>query len=112
MPVDFSDILVVGVSSRALFNLEKENEIFEKEGISGYRKFQLEREDEPLEPGTAFYLVQSLLHLNQNARKRIVEVVVMSRNSPETGVRVMKSVHKYELDITRMAFSGAEPLGP
>lgn len=112
MPVDFSDILVVGVSSRALFNLKKENEIFEKEGITGYRKHQLEHEDKPLKPGTAFYLIQSLLHLNQSAKKRIVEVVVMSRNSPETGVRIMKSVNKFELDITRMAFSGGEPLAP
>lgn len=112
MPVDFSDILVVGVSSRALFNLEKENEIYNIEGISGYRKYQLQHEDESLEPGTAFHLVQSLLHLNENARKRIVEVVVMSRNSPETGVRIMNSVSKYNLDITRMAFSGGEPLAP
>ena len=112
MAVDFSEILVVGVSSRALFNLEKENEIFNTVGISGFRKYQLEHEDEPLEPGTAFHLVQSLLHLNENAKKRIVEVVVMSRNSPETGVRIMNSVVKYELDITRMAFSGGEPLAP
>lgn len=112
MAVDFSEILVVGVSSRALFNLEKENKIFNKEGISGFRKYQLEHEEEPLEPGTAFHLVQSLLHLNKNAKKRIVEVVVMSRNSPETGVRIMNSVGKYNLDITRMAFSGGEPLAP
>jgi len=52
------------------------------------------------------------LHLNENAKKRIVEVVVMSRNSPETGVRIMNSVGKYNLDITRMAFSGGEPLAP
>ena len=56
MAVDFSEILVVGVSSRALFNLEKENEIFNTEGISGFRKYQLEHEEEPLEPGTAFTL--------------------------------------------------------
>jgi 5'-nucleotidase len=112
MALDLSQILVVGVSSRSLFNLEKENEIFNKEGISGFRKYQLEHEEEPLELDTAFHLVQSLLHLNKNAKKRIVEVVVMSRNSPETGVRVMNSVHKYGLDITRMAFSGGEPLAP
>ena len=110
MPLDLSQILVVGVSSRSLFNLEKENEIFNKNGISGFRKYQLEHEAEELEPGTAFHLVQSLLHLNTNAKKRIVEVVVMSRNSPETGVRIMNSVNKYGLDITRMAFSGGEPL--
>jgi len=112
MPLDLSDILVVGVSSRALFDLEKENEIFEKEGISGYRKYQQEHEEEPLLPGTAFYLIQSLLHLNTGAKKRIVEVVVMSRNSPETGVRIMNSVRQHQLDITRMAFSGGEPLAP
>lgn len=112
MPLDLSDILVVGVSSRALFDLEKENEIFEKEGISGYRKYQQEHEEESLLPGTAFYLIQSLLHLNTGAKKRIVEVVVMSRNSPETGVRIMNSVRQHQLDITRMAFSGGEPLAP
>lgn len=112
MSFDLSEILVVGVSSRSLFNLEVENRIFEEEGISGYRKFQQENEDNDLEPGTAFHLVQSLLHLNTDARKRIVEVIVMSRNSPETGVRIMNSVRKYNLDITRMAFSGGEPLAP
>ena len=112
MPLDLSDILVVGVSSRALFDLEEENEIFNKEGISGYRKYQQEHEDVLLKPGTAFHLVQSLLHLNSDAKKRIVEVVVMSRNSPETGVRIMNSVREHKLDITRMAFSGGEPLSP
>ncbi len=112
MAVDFSDMLVIGVSSRALFNLEMENDIFTKKGISGYRKYQLQHENEPLEKGTAFHLVQSLLYLNAEAKKRIVEVIVMSRNSPETGVRIMNSVTKYGLDITRMAFSGGEPLSP
>jgi len=112
MPVDFSDILVIGVSSRALFDLEEENAVFEKEGIEGYRKHQQEREDEPLKPGTAFVLVKSLLELNNQADKRIVEVVVMSRNSPETGVRMLNSINKQNLDITRVALSGGEPLAP
>lgn len=112
MPINLSEILVIGVSSRSLFDLEAENKIFETEGIKGYRKYQLEHETEVLMPGTAFYLVQSLLHLNNDARKRIVEVVVMSRNSPETGVRIMHSVREHKLDITRMAFSGGEPLAP
>lgn len=112
MAVDLSEILVVGVSSRALFDLEKENEIFEKEGIAGYRKYQQENENEPLSPGTAFHLVQSLLHLNTVAKKRIVEVVVMSRNSPETGVRIMNSLKQHKFDITRIALSGGEPLSP
>jgi len=112
MPVDFSDILVIGVSSRALFDLEEENDVFEKQGIEGYRKYQQEREDEPLKRGTAFVLVKSLLELNNQAEKRIVEVVVMSRNSPETGVRMLNSIVKHSLDITRVALSGGEPLAP
>lgn len=112
MPLDLSNILVIGVSSRPLFDLEKENEVFNIEGISGYRKYQQEHEDIPLSPGTAFFLVQSLLHLNTEAKKPIVEVIIMSRNSPETGVRMMNSIKKHGLNISRMAFSGGEPLAP
>lgn len=112
MPLDLSQILVIGVSSRSLFNLEEENIVFEEQGIEGFRKFQAEKENEILEPGTAFYLVKSLLELNNQANKKIVEVVVMSKNSPETGVRVLNSIKYLELDITRLAFSGGEPLAP
>jgi len=100
MPVDLSNILVIGVSSRALFDLEKENEVFEKEGIVAFRKYQLQYENEILQPGAAFYLVKSLLQLNQQAKQPIVEVVIMSSNSPETGMRVMKSLTAYDLPIT------------
>lgn len=110
MKVDFSDILVVGVSSRALFDLEEENEIFETKGIKEYRKFQNKNENTPLKKGTAFVLVKSLLELNNQASKRIVEVVIMSRNSPETGVRILNSIRDHELDISRIALSGGEPL--
>ena len=102
--------LVIGVSSRALFDLEAENEIFEKYGVAKYRKYQEEHEDVPLERGTAFYLVKSLLELNKQANRPIVEVVVMSRNSPETGMRMLKSLDMYGLDITRVALSGGESL--
>ena len=112
MPIDFSDALVIGVSSRALFDLEAENKIFDEEGINKYREFQEKNEDVPLGAGTAFYLVKSLLELNKQAKKRIVEVVVMSRNSPETGVRMLNSIDSYELDITRVALSGGQPLAP
>lgn len=112
MPVDLSEILVVGVSTRALFNLEKENKVFEEEGIEAFRKYQLDNENELLEAGTAFYLVRSLLELNKIANKRIVEVVVMSRNSPETGMRVLNTIEKYNLDITRVAMTGGESLSP
>jgi 5'-nucleotidase len=112
MSLDLSEILVIGVSTRALFNLENENEVYTNQGIESFRKFQLENEEELLEPGAAFYLVQSLLELNKIAAKKIVEVVVMSRNSPETGVRVLNSIQKHNLDITRVALTGGEPLAP
>lgn len=112
MAVDLSEILVVGVSTRALFNLEEENKIFEEDGIEAFRKFQLENEGELLEAGTAFHLVRSLLELNKVAKQKIVEVVVMSRNSPETGMRVLNTIENYNLDITRVAFTGGEPLAP
>jgi 5'-nucleotidase len=112
MPIDLSDILVVGVSTRALFDLEGENEVFNTEGIEAFRAFQLENENTLLKPGTAFYLVKSLLELNKIANRQIVEVVVMSRNSPETGMRVLNSIEEYNLAITRVALTGGEPLSP
>lgn len=112
MPIDFSEILVVGVSTRALFNLEVENQIFDEQDIEAFRAYQLENENKLLEPGTAFHLVQSLLELNKIANKQIVEVVVMSRNSPETGMRVLNTIEEYKLPITRVALTGGEPLAP
>jgi len=112
--VDFSKILVVGVSSRALFNLEEEDRIFKKKNIRGFRKYQLKNENKMLKKGTAYPLIEALLKLNKHVDKDkpIVEVIVMSRNSPETGVRVLKAIKKHKLPITRWAFSGGEPLAP
>lgn len=112
MPTSLKDVLVVGVSSRALFHLEEENAIFDAQGIEGYRRYQEENEHRLLEKGTAFPLVQRLLHLNELASAPIVEVVVMSRNSPLTGVRIIHSLNTYGLPISRMAFSGGESLAP
>jgi 5'-nucleotidase len=112
MPIDFLDILVIGVSSRALFDLEQENDVFQDQGIQAFKEYQLENEETILKPGAAFYLVKSLLQLNEIANKQIVEVVVMSRNSPETGLRVLNSIEEYGLEITRVAFTGGEPLSP
>ncbi|WP_127141357.1 5'-nucleotidase [Flagellimonas marinaquae] len=112
MPVDFSKILVVGVSSRALFNLEEEEKIFREQNIRGFREYQFANENKLLKKGTAFPLVEALLKLNTHVEKPIVEVVVMSRNSPETGVRVLKAIEHYNLPISRWAFSAGEPLAP
>ncbi|WGF91529.1 5'-nucleotidase [Aequorivita marisscotiae] len=114
MPVDFSKILVVGVSSRALFNLEEEEQIFREQNIRGFREYQLANEGKLLKKGTAFPLVEALLKLNTHVDKKtpIVEVVIMSKNSPETGVRVLKAIEHYNLPISRWAFSAGEPLAP
>ncbi|QJD95803.1 5'-nucleotidase [Mucilaginibacter robiniae] len=112
MPLSFADTLVVGISTRALFDLEAENKLFQEQGIVEYRKYQKDREGIILEKGTGFYLVNALLNLNSLAPQgtRLVEVIVMSRNSPETGIRVLNSIKYYGLDITRSAFTGGESL--
>lgn len=111
MAID-DNTLVIGVSSRALFDLEKENEVFQNKGIDAYRKYQLENEDVPLKPGTAFPLIRNLLLLNSLVEKPLVEVVVMSKNSPETGIRMLNSIRKMDLNITRIALSGGTSLAP
>lgn len=108
---DFTNTLIVGISSRTLFDLEKEDQLFKEKGISEYRKVQREKEDEELKPGTGFHLVQALLKLNKlSSTTRLVEVIVMSSNSPETGVRVLNSIKSLGLDITRSAFTGGEKI--
>ncbi|WP_432473802.1 5'-nucleotidase [Amphritea sp. HPY] len=112
MTLNLDSVLVIGVSSRALFNLEYEDSIYQNQDIEAYRSHQLEQESCLLTKGTAFHLVEALLGLNKLSNERLVEVVVMSKNSPDTGLRVLKAIQHYALDITRSAFSGGEPLGP
>jgi len=106
-----SDKLVVAISSRALFDLDESHEIFEKQGVEVYSNYQIEREEEILEPGPAFVLVKKLLALNNNhPQEPLVEVVLLSRNSADTGLRIFNSIKHYGLDITRAAFtSGRSP---
>lgn len=111
--LDLSQSLVIGISSRALFDLEKENRIFEEEGLEAYSRYQREHEDEVLAPGTAFHLVKGLLQLNRGqGSRRLIEVIVASRNSPDTGLRVFNSLHAHQLDITRATFAGGEAMAP
>lgn len=110
MPYSLKDKLVVAISSRSLFDMELENSIFENEGIVAYKKYQIEHEEEILPKGTAFDLVKGLLAINDKLGKPIVEVVVISRNTPETGLRVFNSIDSYGLDITRAAFTGGVDL--
>lgn len=103
--------MVIAISSRALFDLEESHRVFEKEGVEAYCRYQLERENEILKPGTAFPLVQKLLRLNElgEARER-VEVILLSRNSADTSLRVFNSIQEHNLPITRAAFTnGSSP---
>lgn len=110
MAVSFDDLLVIGISSRALFDLEDANKIFENEGLEAYREYQLAHEEQVLNKGAGFQLVENLLNINKILKKKVVEVIVMSRNSAETSLRVIHSLEHYQLDIGRMVMSGGESI--
>lgn len=101
--------LVVAISSRALFDLAASHQVYEQEGLQAYSDYQIAHEDEPLEPGEAFPLVEKMLRLNTIlGGEAQVEVVLLSRNSADTGLRVFNSIEHYGLSITRAAFCGGE----
>ena len=77
MPYDLSEPLVIGISSRALFDLEREHEIYETQGVAAYEAFQVEHENEILQKGAAFQLVKAFLNLNNKRKERLVEVIIM-----------------------------------
>ncbi len=108
--------LVVAISSRALFDLDESHQVFETQGLDAYRQYQIEHEDKVLAKGGAFALVEKLLRLNQHINNQQpqsssqtlhrVEVILLSRNSSDTGLRVFNSIQHYGLPITRAAFTG------
>jgi 5'-nucleotidase len=111
MAYDLSNYLVIGVSSRALFDLSLENEIYENEGLEAYCRYQLEHENDVLKPGTGYALIEAILRINDiEAGVRRTEVVIISRNSADTSLRISNSIDHYSLDITRAAFTGGEPV--
>jgi 5'-nucleotidase len=113
MPFSLDKLLVVGISSRALFDLEAEETIFQNQGLDAYRQHQLDHENKVLKPGAGFALVKALLKLNHlTPGQRLVEVVIMSRNSSETSLRIFNSIAHYGLDISRAALAGGAPLSP
>ena len=103
--LDLERALVVGVASSALFDLEASDAVFRRDGEQKYREYQRDHLDDALGPGVAFPFIRRLLALNDlSGDERLVEVVVLSRNDPETGLRVMRSVERHGLDITRAIF--------
>ncbi|MEH6393336.1 5'-nucleotidase [Pseudoalteromonas sp.] len=119
MPIELNDTLVIGISATALFDLSEADKVFNEKfkndpdtAIDEYRNYMLDRENDPLEDGTGMSLIRALLNLNKiqppEDKAPIVEVVVISRNSPETGFRVLKEIRRRKLPITRSAFTAGE----
>lgn len=106
--------LTVAITSRALFDLEDGHALFEREGVQAYSSFQRSREDDVLAPGIAFPLVRKLLALNHDAPAEAprVEVILLSRNSADTGLRVFNSIQHHGLGITRATFTSGAPTWP
>jgi 5'-nucleotidase len=104
MAVSLDGQLVVAISSRALFDFEEENQVFEQSDDRAYMKLQLERLEVPAKPGVAFSLVKKLLAFN-DAQTQRVEVVILSRNDPVSGMRVFRSAQHYGLPIQRGSFT-------
>ena len=104
MAVSLEGKLVVAISSRALFNFEEENRVFEQANDRAYMQLQLERLEVPAPPGVAFSLVKKLLAFNDEQNPRI-EVVILSRNDPVSGMRVFRSAQHYGLPILRGSFT-------
>ena len=89
--------LVIAISSRALFDLSESHGVFEEKGLEEYRKYQVENENNPLKPGPAFNLIQKLTSLNKNNQEApIVELVLLSRNSADTGLRIFNSIKTHD----------------
>lgn len=103
---ELEDKLVVGVASSALFDLREADQVFREDGEKRYREYQDQHIDDPLNPGVAFPFIKRLLSLNQLADvdSPLIEVIVLSRNDPDTGLRVMRSIQHHDLPITRAIF--------
>ena len=106
--------LVIAITARALFDMEDGHLLFEREGVEAFSAYQRSREDEPLSPGMAFPLVRKLLALNSGAPSDAprVEVILLSRNSADTGLRIFNSIQHHGLDIRRATFTSGAPVWP
>lgn len=111
MAVSLDNKLVVGISSRALFDLEYENTIYEEQGLQAYLEYQRNHEQDILKPGTAFPLIRALHRLNDGG-EQLVEIIIMSKNSADTSLRIFNSIEHYGLDISRAALVGGNKIAP
>lgn len=107
-----SNPLRIGISTRALFDLEEEHRLFESEGVKAYAAMQLEREHLVLRKGTGFEVVERLLALNDSGSKPYVEVILLSQNSPDLSLRAFKSIDHYGLSVKTGSFTSGRSLAP
>ena len=108
-PPDGTRPLVVAISSRALFDLDESHSVFESQGLAAYAQYQVSRENDFLEPGESFQLVKKLLALNEGEiNHQGVEVILISRNSADSGLRIFNSIEHHRLDIQRAVFTNGE----
>lgn len=114
MDTDIHPTLVVAITARALFDMEDSHDLFQREGVAAFSAYQRDREDDPLAPGIAFPLVRKLLALNTGtaAEAPRVEVILLSRNSADTGLRIFNSIQHHGLDIRRATFTSGAPVWP
>jgi len=108
MPTNLHNKLVIAISSRALFNLEDSHRVYMDEGLEAYSQYQVEHEGEILPEGDAMPFVRKLLRINERLGEERVEVILLSRNSADTGLRIFNSIEHYKLSITRAAFCSGE----
>ena len=105
----YAPVLVIAVSSRTLFDLTEEHDIYREKGVDEYRSYQLENEDKILKPGIAFTLVKKLLAITHpETNIPLVEVVLVSRNNGDTGLRIFNAIQHHQLNIQRAAFSNGK----
>jgi 5'-nucleotidase len=107
-----ADSLRIGISTRALFNLEEEHRVFEEQGVQAYAKMQLDREDTVIGKGAGFEVVERLLALNEAGMPPYVEVILLSQNSPDLSLRAFKAINHYGLAIKAGSFTSGRSLAP
>jgi 5'-nucleotidase len=101
--------LVIAISSRALFDMSDSDIVFEREGVEGFSRHQIEHENDILEPGPAYHVVKKLLALNEGLPSPVIDVALLSRNSPDAGLRVARSIEAHNLAIERVIFTNGSP---
>lgn len=110
MSYDLKKKLVIAISSRALFDLEEENRLFEKKGLEKYYRYQIKNENKILKRGAAFDFVKNILRINKHFDDKLIEVIILSRNNAATGLRIKNAIDHYKLDIERAGWTAGTPI--